>query len=121
MKELRTLATAGTHFAVSLSPPVTASEQPDGRLQFRAAIAALGELARNALSYADAAELIAAARWRPVEITERSQSAGFVVAAPAWEPARDHVVARLPTIRARAETIAARAVGTLSAGRTDLS
>ena len=83
---LRSLATVGTRLALSLATIHGDADHPAHRQRFRAMIEALGEPARNDLTSEDAAELLAT-RWREVEVSERSQRAGFVVAAPAWEPA----------------------------------
>jgi methyltransferase (TIGR00027 family) len=85
--DLRSLATAGTRLAISLPFSATAPDQLARRERLRAALAALGEPARNELTSDDAAEMLQAARWRTVAVSERSRGAGFTVAAPLWAPA----------------------------------
>jgi hypothetical protein len=82
-ESLRALAGVGTRLALSVPPEAM---DPDQRARLRAAIAAIGEPARNSLSADDTARMLAAARWLTVEVSERSRQAGFAVAAPAWEP-----------------------------------
>lgn len=89
LAHLRALATAGTRLAISLPRPGTTA---DARTRFRAAVAAVGEPARNALSADQAAEVLAEARWRAVELPERARDAGFTVAAPVWEPKSPRVL-----------------------------
>ena len=84
LKDLRVLATAGARLALSLPLPAT---RADRRERFRAAIAAVGEPARNTLTSEQAAEILAATRWRAADVSTRSRRAGFAVAAPAWESA----------------------------------
>jgi len=84
LEDLRALAGVGTRLAISL--PLDATDA-DHRAQLRTAIAAIGEPARNTLSAHDAISMLTAARWRRVEVSERSSRAGLVVAAPVWEPA----------------------------------
>jgi methyltransferase (TIGR00027 family) len=82
--ELRSLAAAGTRLAISLRRE--GASGPERRPGFEAAVAAMGEPARNDLTVGLAAPLLARARWRPVEISERARQAGFLVAAPEWAP-----------------------------------
>jgi methyltransferase (TIGR00027 family) len=79
--DLRRLATAGTRFAISLSPPGASAERRD---RFREVVAGLGEPARSELDPEAADELIDRARWRRVELSERAAQAGFTVLAPEW-------------------------------------
>ncbi len=81
LKDLRALAGVGTRLAISMSPPVTDPDQP-ARRRFRAAIEALGEPARNDLTAADAEGMLATARWRLGDVSDRSQRAGLAVFAP---------------------------------------
>ena len=83
LSELRSLATPGTRLAISLSTS-RGEETSDRRRRFQAAVAALGEPAMTALTAEDARSLLTRNRWRPVATSERSQRAGFVVAAPMW-------------------------------------
>ncbi|MGA8369790.1 MAG: SAM-dependent methyltransferase [Acidimicrobiales bacterium] len=83
LSELRSLATPGTRLAISLSTS-RGEETSDRRRRFQAAVAALGEPAMTALTAEDARSLFTRSRWRPVATSERSQRAGFVVAAPVW-------------------------------------
>ncbi len=84
--ELRALATAGTRLAVS-SSAATAGARREQRAQFEQRVAELGEPTRNRLDRAALTGLLEQARWRSVELSERAQSAGLVVAAPRWAPA----------------------------------
>jgi methyltransferase (TIGR00027 family) len=86
--DLRAIAGVGTRLAVSLPPPAPGPERLARGERLRAAIAALGEPARNALSAEETAEMLAATGWRPADVSERAQQAGFVLATPAMEPAR---------------------------------
>jgi methyltransferase (TIGR00027 family) len=86
---LRAVASVGARLAISFSVAPTSPEQRDRRARFRAAVEALGEPARNDVDSDMARPRLAAARWRPVEISPRAQAIGLVVAAPVWEPARD--------------------------------
>ena len=89
LNDLRAVATAGTRLAISLSIQASSAEDLDRRRRFEEAVAALGEPARNWLDHGSAIRILAGARWRSVEVSERSQRAGFVVAAPVWEAAAD--------------------------------
>ncbi len=89
LQDLRSLATAGTRLAISLSPPGADAERRSRRLSFRESIAAVGEPARNDLTAETAVALLAATHWRPAELSERARRAGFTVAGPIWEPAAD--------------------------------
>ena len=88
---LRAVATAGTRLAMSLSIQVSSAEDLDRRRRFEEAVAALGEPARNWLDHESAIRILAGARWRSVEVSDSSQRAGFVVAAPVGETAADGV------------------------------
>ena len=81
--ELRSLATVGTRMALSLS----VSGDSIRRRGLESAVAALGEPVLSAVTADKADELLAAARWRATEISDRSKLAGLVVAAPLWVPA----------------------------------
>jgi methyltransferase (TIGR00027 family) len=88
--ELRALTTVGSRFAVSLRP---SSAQPsDAQRQFEAAVAAMGEPALSWVTPETSSEILAATRWRAVELSERASRAGFTVLAPEWAPADDHQV-----------------------------
>ncbi len=91
LDDLRAVATAGTRLAMSLSIQASGAEDLDRRRRFEEAVAALGEPARNWLDHESAIRILAGARWRSVKVSERSQRAGFVVAAPVWETAADGV------------------------------
>lgn len=82
LDELRAVATLRTRLALSLSRSLS-DRKPGARERFEAAVGAVGEPARNALTADGAAAILAQCRWRPVEVPERSRQAGFVVAAPA--------------------------------------
>jgi methyltransferase (TIGR00027 family) len=94
--ELRSVATVGTRLALSLSIESGSEEQSARRQRFAAAAGAVGEPVRNAVTSEWASELLAATRWRAVEVPERARRAGFVVAAPSWVPASGGV--SLPTV-----------------------
>ena len=85
--DLRAVATVGTRLAMSLSIQVNGPDELARRARFEALVAALGEPVRNRLDHDGAAEMLAATRWRAVNVSERSDRAGLVVAAPVWEPA----------------------------------
>jgi Ser/Thr protein kinase RdoA (MazF antagonist) len=87
LKDLRSAATVATRLAISLSISTNGPEQRERRERFRAAVDALGEPVRNDLAPENAEQILAGARWRAVDASERSRRAGFVVAAPVWEPA----------------------------------
>lgn len=89
-EDLRAIATVGTRFAMSASPPGSTPEERDGRERLRAAVAAVGEPARNSLTPEELGSVLARARWRTVELSERAQRAGFLVATPVWQPAVGH-------------------------------
>jgi methyltransferase (TIGR00027 family) len=84
--ELRSVATVGTRLAISWPMESRSEQQVARRERFVAAVGAMGEPARNAVTSEWATELLATARWRGVEISERAQRAGFVVAVPDWVP-----------------------------------
>jgi methyltransferase (TIGR00027 family) len=86
VEDLRAVATVGTRLAISLVPPGIPG---DTRQRFQAAVEAVGEPVRNALSASDADELLHAARWRSSELSERAQRAGCAVARPEWDSAAD--------------------------------
>ena len=86
LRELRSLATAGTRLAVSLSGASTSPERTANRARFEAAVAGMGETARNSVSPRDAAELFATTGWRSVELSEKARNAGFVMTIPVWVP-----------------------------------
>ena len=86
LEDLRALAGVGTRLAISLGVPVITPEQREARAGFRAAVEAAGEPARNELTREESEQMLAASRWRPGEISERAQRAGFALAAPVWEP-----------------------------------
>jgi methyltransferase (TIGR00027 family) len=79
LDELRSIATAGTRLALSSRP---AASEPRRRERFEAAVRAVGEPVRNALTADGAAAILERARWRQVEVSEQSLQAGFLVAEP---------------------------------------
>jgi methyltransferase (TIGR00027 family) len=81
LAELRAVATPGTRLALSASVSLPAGDQAV-RERFAASVAAAGEPARNALSAQSVEKLLNRARWRAVEVSERSKRLGFVVTAP---------------------------------------
>ena len=83
-QELRAVATIGTRFAISLRRP---NADPTARAQFEAGVAAIGEPAIGSLTAENAEAVLAECRWQPVELKERSRTAGLVVAAPVFAPA----------------------------------
>ncbi len=80
LNEARTLATVGTRLALSVGTTPTSDAHAARRQRFEAVVAGLGEPARSSLNAEDAGPLLAAARWRVAETSERSARAGFVVA-----------------------------------------
>jgi methyltransferase (TIGR00027 family) len=84
--ELRALATVATRLALSIATSTSDADASARREQFREVVAGLGEPALSQLTTADIAGLLERSRWRPVDLSERAQRAGFVLAAPAWEP-----------------------------------
>jgi methyltransferase (TIGR00027 family) len=91
LRELRSVATVGTRLAISLRRP---GADPIARAEFEAGVAALGEPAVGSVTTEDAAALFATCRWQKVSLSERSEAAGFVLAAPVFAPAEPGV---LPT------------------------
>lgn len=86
VSELRALATAGSRLALSSSAAAT-WDDPERRAQFERRLAELGEPTRNRLDRGELTALLDRARWRAVELPERAQQAGFIVAAPRPAPA----------------------------------
>jgi methyltransferase (TIGR00027 family) len=97
LSELRSLATVGSRLATSFGTQASSPSHALERARFEAAVAAWGEPARSSITADEADSLLAAARWRPVEISERARRAGFVMAAPLWSP----VAASKPPTRCR--------------------
>src|SRR5215469_304239 len=91
LSELRALATPGTRLAMSTSTALPAAEA-GVRERFAAAVGALGEPVRSSLDADAVTRLLGRARWRRVEVSERSARAGFVVAAPAWRPINERAL-----------------------------
>jgi methyltransferase (TIGR00027 family) len=89
LEDLRSLAAPGTRLAISLTPPGAEAKRLSQRARFREAIAEAGEPAANDLTAEAAKELLAAAHWRPADLSERARRAGLTVAAPVWQPATD--------------------------------
>ena len=87
LDELRALTTPGTRLAVSCS--ARGGTATPEHTRFRERVTALGEPARNALEVDAVHVLLDEHRWRTVALSERATAAGFVVAAPVWEPASD--------------------------------
>lgn len=87
LEDLRAVATAGTRLAMSSPPAATTPADLARRERFRTAIDAVGEPARNSLTSEQVGSMLVRARWRKVDLSERAQRAGFVVATPVWEPA----------------------------------
>jgi methyltransferase (TIGR00027 family) len=82
--ELRSLATPGTRLAISARVAADETSGNERNERLHAAVASLGEPARSSMTSLELAELFARARWRTVDISDRSQKAGFIVAAPVW-------------------------------------
>jgi len=87
LHELRSLAAPGTRLTISLGISTGSPEEELRRQRFAERVAAAGEPALNYMSGADSGALLASTRWRGIELSERAQRAGFVMAAPVWEPA----------------------------------
>ncbi len=81
--DLLSIAAPGTRVALSLG---RSGADPQVRARLDAAVAALGEPAIGSSTAEDVPASLAECRWPPVELTERSASAGIVVAAPAFSP-----------------------------------
>jgi methyltransferase (TIGR00027 family) len=77
--ELRSLASPGTRFALSLR---RLGADPSERARFDATVAALGEPAVGTVTAENGELLLSECRWRPVKLTERARAAGFIMAAP---------------------------------------
>ena len=88
LAELRALATPGTRLAMSASAALPAAEA-GVRGRFAASVGAVGEPVRSSLDAGAVTRLLDQARWRRVEVSERSARAGFVVAAPADDHAKN--------------------------------
>ncbi len=80
--ELRATVTPDTRFAFTTSTQPQSERGRETRARLREAVAQAGEPMRNTLDAARLAELLAATRWRRVELPERADRAGFCVAAP---------------------------------------
>jgi methyltransferase (TIGR00027 family) len=89
LNDLRAVATVGTRLAVSLSVQASGPEELARRRRFEETVAALGEPARNWLDHDSATVILDRTRWHPVDVSEHSRRAGFVVAAPVWNAAAD--------------------------------
>src|SRR5215472_2327271 len=88
LAELRALATPGTRLAMSTSATLPSGEA-GVRERFAASVGAVGEPVRSSLDADAVTRLLDRARWRKVEVPERSARAGFVVAAPADDDAKN--------------------------------
>jgi methyltransferase (TIGR00027 family) len=88
LTELRALAAPGTRLAMSASAALPAAEA-GVRERFAASVGAVGEPVRSSLDADAVTRLLGRARWRRVEVSERSARAGFVVAAPWTESVLD--------------------------------
>jgi methyltransferase (TIGR00027 family) len=88
LDELRSVATAGSRLAISLGASSSSPSHTERRARLEAVLACWGEPARNSIGGRHASLVLAAAGWRPLEVSERSGAAGFVMAAPNWCPAR---------------------------------
>lgn len=85
LADLRLLATGGSRLALSLSGPSGSPERAARRRRLEAAVKALGEPARNALTASGATGLFDSTGWRQVRMIARAGAAGFVMLAPSWE------------------------------------
>lgn len=79
LAELRAVAAIGTRLALSARTPAGSADVAR-RERFDAAVAALGEPAINSSSADELRALLSTARWRAINISERSSRAGFVLA-----------------------------------------
>lgn len=77
LAQLRSIGTAGTRLALSSRIPAADRAR---REAFAARVADLGEPV--ALAEADVGQLLTESRWRTVELSERAQRAGLLVAVP---------------------------------------
>ena len=103
--ELRSLAAPGTRFALSLRRSGTG---PAERARLDATVAALGEPAVGAVTAENADVVLSECGWRPVQLSGRASSAGFVIAAPvlAWaESEMPQPVERIATAPVRGQLI----------------
>ena len=83
LAQLRSIGTAGTRLALSSRIPAADRAR---REAFAARVADLGEPV--ALAEADVGQLLTESRWRTVELSERAQRAGLLVAVPSDVAAR---------------------------------
>ena len=86
LAQLRRVAAGGSSLALSLSVQGGSAQQAARRAAFQAAVAAVGEPARSAVTAADAAALLEPTGWRAAEepgTGSRAADAGFIVAEPA--------------------------------------
>ena len=90
LAQLRSIGTAGTRLALSSRIPAADRAR---REAFTARVADLGEPV--ALGEADIGQLLTESRWRTVELSERAQRAGLLVAVPSWEPGTPPTVSRV--------------------------
>jgi methyltransferase (TIGR00027 family) len=80
--EVRSLATPGTRLAISARVAADDTTGVESSERLHAVVASLGEPARSSMTSPELASLFASTRWRPLDISDRSQKAGFIVAAP---------------------------------------
>jgi methyltransferase (TIGR00027 family) len=88
LRDLRSVATVGTRLAISFRRP---GADARARADFEAGAGVLGEPAVGSVTTDDAEAMFIACRWRQVELSERAQASGFVVAAPVFAPAEPGV------------------------------
>jgi methyltransferase (TIGR00027 family) len=81
LREARSLAVAGTLFALSFSP--MAADGGAARRRFGERVAAVGEPIKSSLTSAEVAPLLNAIGWRVTEPSKSRHQLGFVVAEPA--------------------------------------
>jgi methyltransferase (TIGR00027 family) len=108
LEQLRSLATPGTRLALSLR---RRGFEPATRARVDAGVAALGEPAVGSASAEDAEKWLAGCRWRPVDLSQRSKAAGFVVAAPIFAPPALHAPPTIGRIGTFLEQMLHRAGG----------
>jgi methyltransferase (TIGR00027 family) len=84
LRDLRSLATVGTRLAMSLSTSPSPDGDPSRKERVHSALAELGEPTFGSMTSHDAAAVTTVTRWRPADISERAQRAGFLVAVPTW-------------------------------------
>jgi methyltransferase (TIGR00027 family) len=83
LRELRTLATAGTQLAMSAATSASSEDGVARRRSFQHAVAAMGEPVRNSLTGEQMAQLLSRTGWRLQTGSDRARQAGLLSAEPA--------------------------------------